>query len=324
MSRRGMASRIHLPIASVLKNPRQEWGTLTRGVIKTAADRKLAVDWDQYSNDNYLFVHSTIVSSVNVADNGYYIDPVCDELVNSNGNAWATPLLLATFKSFIGKNNYQEHVQIPALSKGTILDAVARPVKYVASDGSGKTDVVYVDILVAVDRKHSDLCSRIGSGEMDSMSMGTLAHWVTCSRCGGQFDDDMTPCDHIQNDLMEHFTDENGVRRITAELCGRMIKNPETGLLEPDVESNEFIEASWVEKPAFKGAVINHYISDMDVKVAKILEFPTDQFQLALDDMFKVRVADRQGAMVLRILCRELRAYKKQELVERVARRSIA
>ena len=70
-------------------------------------------------------------------------------------NAWSNPVLLATFGTFRGAQNYHEHVQIPELSKGTILDAVIRPVAY--QDDDGKTAAVnYVDILVATNKNLKD------------------------------------------------------------------------------------------------------------------------------------------------------------------------
>ncbi len=55
-----------------------------------------------------------------------------------------------------------EHIQLPALSKGFIVDAIARDL--------GKS--VYVDILVATDRKHRKLIQDILSGSINALSMG--------------------------------------------------------------------------------------------------------------------------------------------------------
>jgi len=316
--RRGDRLRnLNLPVATILRNPQRDWGQLTRGHVRIAADRRLSVDWKTFTRDKFLFAHSTIVSSVKVASNHYYIEPPCDELVNSNGNAWSTPVLLATFRSFIGRNNYVEHLQVPAMSKGTILDAVARPVKFAGENGD-EADVVYVDILVAVDRRHADLVDRIERGELRTMSMGCLAKWVQCSKCGKQIDDSMKNCTHLDNELMQYFVDENGVRRIVAELCGRMVKNPKTGEIEADPESVEFIEGSWVEKPAFKGAVLNHFVQD-NTKVATILELPTDRLQEAVEDIFRMRVADRQGMLALRVARDLIIRMRRTDVAERLA-----
>lgn len=92
----------------------------------------------------------------------YRIKPGCDKFINNNHDAWSREALLKSYKSFIGAYNFVEHVQIPEQSKGRIIDAVARDIG----------DSVYVDILVATDRKHTELVRDIESGEMGTLSMG--------------------------------------------------------------------------------------------------------------------------------------------------------
>lgn len=55
-----------------------------------------------------------------------------------------------------------EHLQIPELSKGKIVDAAARDIG----------DSVYIDILVATDRRHTPLIAAIESGQLQTLSMG--------------------------------------------------------------------------------------------------------------------------------------------------------
>jgi len=170
-SQKSRAFDINAPVVQVLRHPERDWLALTRGNMRIASDRKIEVDWSKYNLSDYLFTHCSIISSVNVEDDGYRIIPPCDELINNNGNGWTEPVLLATFRSFIGAENYEEHIQVPELSKGKILDAVVRPVIYVGKNGK-KANVKYVDILVATNRRHSDLIRRIESSEMDTLSMG--------------------------------------------------------------------------------------------------------------------------------------------------------
>jgi hypothetical protein len=132
--------------------------------------------------NQYLLSHSTIVASVDTyapegsktgkrLDRGVQIDvrypdfrikPECQNIINNNGDAWSRSLLLATYRTFIGSPNYLEHIQIPELSKGFIVDAIARDL--------GNT--CYIDILVATDRKHKLLVQDILSEEIKAMSMG--------------------------------------------------------------------------------------------------------------------------------------------------------
>jgi hypothetical protein len=131
---------LDLPVASILANPRHDWDMLTAGGrLRTA--RNIEVDWKKFSQDNFLFSHCTIVASVDLEDDGHTIKAACNELVNNNGNAWSNEVLLATFKSFVGGENYLEHVQVPELSKGKILDAVARPIHFKGKNG--EADIYY-------------------------------------------------------------------------------------------------------------------------------------------------------------------------------------
>jgi hypothetical protein len=159
------------PLATILANPVKDWQRLAYGGVRIAK-RVIDVDWKKFNQDNFLMAHCSIVCSCRVGENGYYIDPVCSELVNNNGNAWSNEVLLATFRTFVGGDVFMEHVQIPELSKGKILDAVIRPVTH--KNAVGSADVYWVDILTATHRKHADLVKRITSGELTTLSMGCL------------------------------------------------------------------------------------------------------------------------------------------------------
>jgi hypothetical protein len=240
-------------------------------------------------------------------------------LVNNNGNAWTNEVLLSTFRTFVGGENYYEHVQIPELSKGKILDAVIRPVKY-ASQIGGSANVYYVDILVATNRMHDDLVRRIQAGELSTMSMGCIANVCTCSKCGREMRDNQPNCHHIANQLRQEYRDHQGNKRVIAELCGRTYIDPRTGKKVGDPESVQFIEASWVEKPAFKGAVINHYISDISKVANKIIGFNDRKLEEVVEDLFRVRVADKDGMIALRVAHEELKRRKWEKMINNVSK----
>ena len=84
-----------------------------------------------------------------------------------------------------------------------------------------------------------------------------------------------------------------------------------------DPDSVQFIEASWVEKPAFKGAVINHFVSEIP-KRAALLSMQSAQLQSVVDDIFKLRVADTTGMMVLRLAREETLRRKRRVMMTRV------
>jgi len=308
--------RVDLPVASILPNPRSDWMKIAgvNGRIRVARD--LEVDWKEFCADNYLFTHATIVASVATEDNGYHIKPACSDLVNNNGNGWTNEVLLSTFRSFIGAENYLEHVQVPELSKGKILDAVLRPITYANSEGE-TADIYYCDILVATNRKHEKLVTDIQSGDLNTMSMGCLADKVQCSCCGVILGDTDPNCEHIDRMLRQSFTDENGVERIIAELCGCSVE--QEGKRVGDEKSCRFIEASWVRNPAFYGAILNHFISEIP-QTAQIIKFPTEALEDTMENIFKLRVADRAGMIALNVARAELMRRKQMAIADRIVR----
>jgi hypothetical protein len=309
---------LDLPLATVLMNPRHEWARIASGTSRLRTARDLDVDWKTYNQDDYLMSHCTILSSVGVKDDGHTILPACTELVNNNGNAWTNQVTLATFRTFVGGDNFLEHLQIKELSKGRILDAVVRPVKYEDKKGR-KADVYFVDILVATSRKHSDLVSKIASGKLTTMSMGCLADEITCSRCGKVLGDGQGNCKHLDNQMLQEYKDKDGDVTVVAELCGSMKRKG--GVWVANAKSVKFIEASWVEKPAFTGAVLNHYVSDVSKEAAEVLRFPAWKLAETVDSLFKMRVADRAGMVVLRVARAEMMRRKREAVAERLVRR---
>jgi hypothetical protein len=306
---------LDLPVATTLSNPRNEWNMLTAGGRLRIA-REIDVDWKKFNQDDYLMSHCTIVASCELEADGHTIKAACNELINNNGNAWSNEVLLATFKSFIGGENYLEHVQVPELSKGKLLDAVARPVHF--KNNRGEADVYFVDILVATNRKHTELVGKIASGELTTMSMGCLADYVQCSKCGKVMGDNDANCSHLDNEILHKYVDKKGIQRVVSELCGRTIMK--NGKREGDGKSCKFIEASWVGHPAFTGAVLNHYVSDISKDAAKILAFPTWKLSETMEEIFKLRVADRAGMLVLKVARAELMRRKREAMIERLVR----
>ena len=252
---------------------------LNKGTIKTASDK--IVDFKKIISDfnpnDYLLTHCTIIASVEVEDapkpvhftsektrkefeklegcKDYYITPETTKYINSNGDAWSKQLLKQSYKTFIGSENYVEHVQDPKLSKGKILDAALREV-----DG-GKS--LFVDILVATNKKHDDLVRKITSGKLTTLSMGAVVGFTICTECGRVATDSTELCDHIQYLKRNSFISENdGKKRSVAELCGHY--------LYPD--SNKFIEGSWVETPAFKGAVLRNELEIESIDKQSFIE----------------------------------------------------
>jgi hypothetical protein len=217
----------------------------------------------------YLLSHATIVASVDTyaprgvktgrcTNRGVQIDvrypdfrikPENHNIINNNGDAWERSLLLSTYRTFIGAPNYLEHIQLPELSKGFIVDAISRDL--------GKT--CYVDILVGTDRKHGRLISDILSGDLSALSMGCISIFTICTKCGNIAADDAQLCPCVQYEGKGTvFADEDGVQHPIAELIGHVTAP----------NSNQFIEASWVKNPAFRGAVRRNFLNADTVAVA--------------------------------------------------------
>ena len=274
-----------------------------------------SVEEDESYIANGLVVHNcSIVSSVATQPNGYRIIEPCDELVNANGNAWTNQVLPFCFKTFIGGYNFVEHVQIPELSKGCILDAVLRPVIHVGKNGK-KATVLICDILVATERRFEDLISRIEGGSLSTLSMGALCNVAQCSYCGKIVKDNDENCNHIEKHLGDYIEDDTGVWKV-AELVGAMDANGK--YIE---DSCIFIEASWVEQPAFEGAVMNYMINSPQFKSNLVMG---EDSRLAMlfesEKTFKkLKVADKRSVMSIKITNDYFKDLKFANIVKKVA-----
>lgn len=223
----------------------------------------------KYTPNKYLLSHCTIIAAVdtelaNPSDpqSDYFIHPAYSKFINNNGDAWSKQMLASCYRSFIGSNNYLEHVQIPELSKGKVVDAILREVPIGKDKTGADLTTYYVDILVATERKHSDLIRRIEAKELSTLSMGCKIAYSICSKCGRKAVDETEACQHVRFEKNNTFYDDDGVQRKVGELCGHAS--------EP--ESVTFIDASWVENPAFTGAVIRNIVSPPENIMAKFDE----------------------------------------------------
>lgn len=237
-----------------------QWLEITAGRSKTAS-KVLA---DTIDPKQFMLSHVTIIASVDTevspeplgthmvdgvqvqrkyAD--WLVTPETSRYINNNNDCWERKLLLASYPTFVGGENYVEHVQIPELSKGKLLDAAARDIG----------DSIYVDLLVATNRKHADLITAIRTGALKTLSMGCQVEFTICTKCGNVAADETQLCNHIRYFKGNEFVDAMGRKRKIAELCGHLKAEP---------GSVRFIEASWVANPAFEGAVLREILSAED------------------------------------------------------------
>ena len=200
----------------------------------------------------YLLSHCTIMSSVATepAPEDYLIRPASAHLVNNNDDAWSNGVMKASYKTFVGAFNFVEHFQNSKYAKGHIVDSVLRKI-HLTQDP--RDSVYFVDILVATDLSHSKLAAQIRNGEVKYLSMGCVTDLVICSFCGQHVTDASTYCHHLQFNKGSFLPDEDGVPRRVAELCGHD-SLPGGGV--------KFVEASWVQTPAFPGAIKRSIVAE--------------------------------------------------------------
>jgi len=221
-----------------------DFNPVKRGFSKFAnISQNSSFDIKSFSPRQYLFSHCTIIASVDTdQDCSHHITANTEKYINQNYDSWTRGVLKNSYRTFVGAPNYVEHVQVPELSKGTIVDAVLRDI-----DG----ETLYCDILVATDRKHEELVSRIKTGSMKAMSMGCIASYTFCTQCGNQAFNESQLCSKVKFQKGAKFFTKKGEMKTIAELCGH----------DSDPSSVRFIEASWVEVPAFTGAVLRNVVN---------------------------------------------------------------
>lgn len=159
---------------------------------------------EEFDPKNFLLTHATIVASVDTEEAGnvklgsvvedgrkilrkfgdYRITPDTEQWINNNHDSWSRGVLLKSYRTFVGAHNFLEHCQLEHLSKGRIVDAVARDI--------GPS--IYVDILVATNRKHASLIQDIENGRMGTLSMGCTCVHTTCTKCGNVGHDETELC----------------------------------------------------------------------------------------------------------------------------------
>ncbi len=143
--------------------------------------------------------------------------------------------------------------------------------------------------------------------------MGALANITQCSYCGQKFMGDDRECTHLENNIRGFLKDQNTSKQIyVAELCGSLDHN--NNYIE---DSCEFIEASWVENPAFKGAVVNHVVSneeelEYNSNIKKAFEFED------LSQLFNLKVANKNSYIAAKVAMHELRKQKYKGIINNI------
>ena len=173
-----------------------------------------------------------------------------------------------------------EHVQVPELSKGKIIDAAARDIG----------DSVYIDILVATEKKHRALIAAIQEKRLTTLSMGCSVSETICTKCGNVATDEPTLCKHVRFEKGNVWYDEFGNKGKVGELCGHISAEP---------DSVKFIEASWVANPAFTGAVLRSILNPAEAAgMGQRIQVAFSQPTRVADPMLLQRAASAYGGAV--------------------------
>lgn len=206
-------------------------------------------------NSNSLYVHTIAFFSVDVdSEVDHYITPETEQYVNTNGDAWERRFVLKIFgRDFPGAFNFEEHIQIPRLNRGRVVDTFAKLLD----------NTIQVDVLIRVD--DSIVIDDVLMGRYKSVSIGCAYKFATCTQCGTQFAPDDERCVCIETNLKGHFYDNNGIKRIVAELVGH----------RDDEDSAQLYECSWVQHPAFKGADVQRIlkVAGKTIRLSDIFTF---------------------------------------------------
>lgn len=233
--RKSSAAKVADPIFTL-----DNWQALHGARIRTSMMKTANLP----NEKKYLLSHATIMASVMCEPDPYdwLIKPETSHLVNNNDDGWENEVLRLSHRSFVGSFNFLEHYQNTKESKGTIVDSILRKILIAEPD----IWVYFCDLLVATSLEHEDLVTEIRSGDVRYMSMGCVTDVVVCSYCGHRVKENESGCYHLSRHKGSFLPDDDGIARRVAELCGHK-SLPNGGVT--------FIEASWVETPAFPGAV---------------------------------------------------------------------
>lgn len=141
--------------------------------------------------------------------------------------------------------------------------------------------------------------------------------YVQCSYCGKIFKDDQQQCQHLQRHIGQ-FLDRNGQKVIVSQLIGALDKDGKY------IDGScQFIQASWVQNPAFQGAVLNYFLYEDDIKKNYQASKIASQ-KWVLQDLFsdnriaKLRVADKYSGIAVQLMKLQLNQNKYLNIAKQI------
>ena len=161
--------------------------------------------------------------------------------INQNFDGWPSEELKKSYKTFLGKPVFVNHVNDdPRKARGVVVAA-----RFVDNE-----DDKYIEVVQEVDAdKFPKLAHELATGGLDSVSMGCEAALTICSYCGNEATDLTNMCEHV-------------LRR-KGQVLGRA--NPdgthEDVLVYETCRDIKFFELSYVFDPADETAVVSNVLT---------------------------------------------------------------
>lgn len=141
--------------------------------------------------------------------------------------------------------------------------------------------------------------------------------YVQCSYCGKIFKDDEQECEHLRNYLGQ-FLDRDGRKVIVSELIGALDKDGKY-----IQNSCQFIEASWVQNPAFQGAILNYFLYQDDInknQQAKKIASQGFTFNNFFDStkIANLRVADKYSGIAVQLMKQQMKQEQYLDIAKSI------
>ena len=161
--------------------------------------------------------------------------------INQNYDAWPSDELKKSYRTFLGKPVFVNHVNDdPRKARGVVVAA-----RFVEN-----SDDKYVEVIQEVDAdRFPILAHELVTGGLDSVSMGAEARICKCSYCGNEANDMLTMCSHVlgQKGQILGKVNEDGTR--------------EDILVYEECRDISFFELSYVFDPADETAVVSNVLT---------------------------------------------------------------
>jgi len=206
-----------------------------------------------YNPNKYLYIHTVVVPSTKLEKNGFHIKPG-HEFSNTWSDSIPEDVLEYFSPTFKISHIYLEHVHIPQLRKGRVVDYNL----YKMNIGKSK-DVLVADCLLALELKHKDLVKMCLDGSIGAVSQGCFSDHLTCSKCGNVVQELEQACDHVHFEGNSWFKDENGITRLVSNLLGSTTRDT----------SFSFFDVSLVMRPSFYIAVFRDILNHNKEQIKK-------------------------------------------------------